>query len=74
MTRWDYLRAFHARHPGLGAMEPIYLRYYNQSYKQSLKDRPKHANSDFYLGDANKLAADRAERGVLGDYRAGRIR
>lgn len=74
MTQWDYLRAFHAKHPELGALESVDLRYFNTVFRKLRAARPKQANIHTYLGESRKAAAEAAERNTLEDYRMGRVR
>ena len=75
MNQWDYLRAFHAAYPHLGALEPLYLRYFNAALRarKSVKPRGYYKSETFYA-EARRAAASEAERNVLADYRAGRVR
>ncbi len=63
MTEWDYLRAFHARHPEAGKFESTWLERFNiiiKTARLALKHIPGH-KMEYHLGEARRKAAAEIE-------------
>ncbi len=62
MTEWDYLRAFHARHPEAGAFESTWLERFNRAIKKAKMAGRGSQRWDNHLGDARREAAKQIEK------------
>ena len=65
MTKRDYLRQFHARHPEAGSWEPEWLRAFDRHYQIAFAGMCHNASREFQGPDALKIAAGRTERDYL---------
>lgn len=65
MDRWDHLRAFHARHPNLGALEPVYLQHFEAEFKRLKRAKSGRLPLELFYCDACRSAAKVAEQKTL---------
>ena len=62
MTKWDYLRDFHALHPEAGSFEKIWLSAFERVYQARMRLKNPHLSFEAAQADARRVAAQSAEQ------------